>query len=159
MSMTLIRNVLIPSPGPVRKSSFAHVLLVCAFVMTGTSVLAQDTGSSKVVATVNGESIYQSTVDTVSQQLQSSQQPIDEAAIIEELINLKLLSQQAVETGLHERDDVRSVLELQRLQILSNMYLREISESVQPTDEELKAEYDNQIKNLTQSEYLSLIHI
>lgn len=127
-------------------------LLVVIFLLAGQPVAAQDTGG--VVATVNGEAIDQSTVDAVTAQLQAGQQAIGEDAVIDELINLKLLSQQAVEAGLHEREDVRSVLELQRLQILSNMYLREISSSIEPTDDELQAEYEKQVESLAKSEYL-----
>lgn len=138
----------------IPKNYLSRALFICASLLPGTSVIAQDVGNNGVVATVNGEAIYQSTVDSVSQQLQGNQQSVDETAIVDELINLKLLSQQAVETGLDEREDVRSVLELQRLQILSNMYLREISTSMQATDEELQAEYDKQSVGLSKSEYL-----
>ena len=114
-------------------------------------VHAQDNAT---VATVNGETIEQSTVDAVSRQLQARQQQVDEAAIVEELINMKLLSQLAAESGIDKRDDVKSAIELQRLQLLANAYMREMSESIEVSDEVLQAEYDRQVAGLSQSEFL-----
>jgi len=114
-------------------------------------VHAQDNAT---VATVNGEAIEQSTVDAVSRQLQARQQQVDEAAIVEELINMKLLSQLAAESGIDKQDDVKSAIELQRLQLLANAYMREMSESIEVSDEVLQAEYDRQVAGLSQSEYL-----
>ena len=106
------------------------------------------------VATVNGEAILRSTVDAVSRQLQARQQQVDEAAIIEELINMKLLSQLATESGIDDQDDVKSAIELQRIQLLANAYMRDISATIEVSDEVLKAEYDQQVAGLSQAEFL-----
>lgn len=106
-----------------------------------------------VVATVNGEPVHRATVVAVQQQLAGRQQAADETLVIQELINLNLLSQLATEEGLHEEDDVRSVLELQRLQVLANAYMGKLSEEVEISDEQLRAEYDKQVAAVAQDEF------
>ena len=106
-----------------------------------------------VVATVNGEPVHQATVMAVQQQLAGRQQAPDEAMVIQELINLNLLSQLATEEGLHEDDAIRSVLELQRLQVLANAYMGKLSEEIELSDEQLQAEYDKQVAAVAQDEF------
>jgi len=129
-----------------------HLLLALALIPGFIAqVYAQENAT---VATVNGEAILQSTVDAVSRQLQARQQQVDEAAIVEELINMKLLSQLASESGIDEQADVKSAIELQRIQLLANAYMREMSESIEVSDEVLQLEYDRQVAGLSQSEFL-----
>jgi len=132
--------------------SLRQLILVVALVPVCLSQThAQENAT---VATVNGEAIQQSTVDAVTRQLQARQQAVDEPAIVEELINMTLLSQLATESGIHEQDDVKSAIELQRIQLLANAYMRDMSESVEVTDDVMKAEYDRQVAGISQAEFL-----
>jgi len=85
-----------------------------------------------VIATVNGEPVKESVLQAVMQQFRGQQQTPDDAQIVTELVNMSLLAQLATEAGLHEGEDVQSLLELQRMQLLANAYMGKLSEESQP---------------------------
>lgn len=131
-------------------ASIIGVTILSTLALNSTPLLAQEPES---VATVNGEPVSKSLLDIVSQQFQNQRQSLTEDEIIEELINLTLLSQLAVKDGLHKRDEIATALELQRMQILSNSYLREISDTLEASEYELKEQYDNQVEGLAKDEF------
>ena len=137
--------------GGFKSRALASVIgaaFLSSLALTSAPLVAQDS-----VATVNGEPVSKRLVDIVSLQFQNQRQNMSEADIVEELINLTLLSQLAEKAGLHEQDDVASALDLQRMQILSNSYLREISDTLEATEYELKEQYDNQVAGLAKDEF------
>ncbi len=128
-------------------------LLTVAFALCigcSTASLALDEG---VKATVNGNPIMQSMVDSVAQQLQANNQAADEARIVEELVNLQLLSELAEKEGLHKSEEIANVLQLQRNRILANSYMAELSKDISVSDEEIQAEYDIQTAQMQSQEY------
>lgn len=138
-------------PGKCRAfAQTAAALVLATTLLPLNSALALDEG---VVATVNGEPVHESTLAAVQRQLQGSQQAPAKEQIIEELVNLNLLSQLATKEGMHENADIRSVLELQRLQVLANAYMGKMSEQLDLPDEMLRAEYDKQVANVASNEF------
>ncbi len=136
-----------------RRSTLLQIaasLIATSSLLTLNSALALDEG---VVATVNGEPVHESTLAAVQRQLQGREQAPAKEQIIEELVNLNLLSQLATEEGLHESDEIRSVLELQRLQVLANAYMGKLSEELDLPEEQLRAEYDKQVAAVPTEEY------
>lgn len=131
-----------------RLAACAAAVMMAMLPLSATHALEEG-----VVATVNGEPVHRATVIAVQQQLAGRQQAPDETMVIQELINLNLLSQLATEEGLHEDDSVRSVLELQRLQVLANAYMGKLSEEIELSDEVLRAEYDKQVAAVAQNEF------
>lgn len=114
------------------------------------SLLALDEG---VLATVNGEPISSELVEIVTRQLESGKQPIDNQRILDELINLQLLTDLAIKAGVDKEKDIANVLKLQRTQILANAYMRTLSEDITISDEDMQQEYDTQIAKMAVSEY------
>jgi len=131
-------------------ASIIGITFFSSLALTSAPVMAQEQTS---VATVNGEPVSQSLLDIVTRQFQNQRQNLSEDEIVDELINLTLLTQLAEKAGLHERDEIASALDLQRMQILSNGYLREISDTLEATEYELKEQYDNQVEGLAKDEF------
>ena len=104
---------------------------------------AADAGDP-VVATVNGQEIYQSEVILAAQSLPPQYQgqinmlfPL----LVERLIDMRLLSIAAQDAGLADDDEVKERLEAQKLDVMREVFLeRRIDELV--TDERVKERYD-----------------
>ena len=148
--MAILSTIVYPRQSRATLTKAAAALLLTASLTPLNAALALDEG---VVATVNGEPVHEATLNAVQQQLQGRQQAPAREQIIEELINLNLLSQLATKEGLHESDEIRSVLELQRLQVLANAYMGVLSEDMELSDEMLRAEYDKQVASVSNNEY------
>ena len=106
-----------------------------------------------ILAVVNGRSIGQVAVDNVAKQVATNGQAAEPERILEELINLELLTQQAEKLELDQLTEVAAALQLQYTQIMANAYLEKIGEDIQIGDEQMRAEYERQVGNLEQSEY------
>ena len=109
-------------------------------------VQAQDSGAGDdpVVARVGGEDILQSEVLALAQNLPPQQQAqiaLIFPALIEQVIDLKLVGQAGRNAGLAEDAEVRERVMRAEDQIISQVYvLREIEAQV--TEEKIRAEYD-----------------
>jgi len=106
-----------------------------------------------VLAIVNGQPITQLAVDNVAAQVSSNGQSADPERILNELINLEVLTQEAEKLELDKEPEIATALHLQYTQTMGNAYLAEISETVDITDEALRAEYDLQTANVEESEF------
>jgi len=97
-----------------------------------------------VVATVNGQEIFQSEVILAAQSLPpqyQSQVNMLFPLLVERLIDMRLLSIAAEDAGLAEDDEVKQRLEVQKLDVMREVYLeRQIAELV--TDARVKERYD-----------------
>lgn len=98
-----------------------------------------------VVAMVNGQPIPKAALNLVTQQMFESGEEANLGSILEELINLELLTQAAKEMKLEENPDIAATLRLQHTQTIANAYLAEKSAQMTFSDETLQAEYDIQI--------------
>jgi len=124
---------------------------------TATSLFAQsDTEElpEGIAATVDGKPITELAVDTVMEQVNANQeQPASREQIVNELIDLELLTQVAERAGMDKEPEVATALRLQYAQTMANAYLAQLGDGMTVTDEELRAEYDAQASNLEQQEY------
>ncbi len=141
--------------------NFKHLLLCSSLAQLLLSVAVADgTGShdhkmdpNAVAATVNGKPIAKMTANRVAQQIAARGEQADPKRILEELINLELLTQEAEKIGLDKEPEVATALSLQYTQTMANAYLARISETIEISDEEIREEYDRQAANITTSEY------
>lgn len=133
-------------PGPL------SALILLTATLYGSLISAQDLGDD-VVASVNGQPISQFAVDAVMMQLQQSGQQADPAAIVNELINLELLTQKAEAQKLHERDDIETLLRLQYIQMMARTYMGDLSRTLTVTDDEVQTAYDTMIADNAVPEY------
>ncbi len=139
------------------KSSFRAYHPISAIILLtatlyGSLASAQELGDD-TVAIVNGQPISQFALDAVMMQLQQSGQPADEAAIINELVNLEMLTQKAEAQKLQERDDIKTLLRLQYTQMLARTYMGDLSREIVISDEDVQAAYDELVANSSIPEF------
>ena len=144
----------------------------CAYALAATLALVPLTaaaqnaqpepGQDPVVATVAGDDIHLSDViDTQAQLPQQYQSMPMEAmfpALVERLIDMRLVAREARANGLADDPDVRHELARIEIQIISQVFLtRHIDAMI--TDEEVQARYDEHIAALPPDEEISARHI
>ena len=118
-------------------------------VLSAGRLLAQEaTPEDKVVATINGENITESELALVMSELeqQFAQLPPEQrqAAALSAIIEIRLLSAQAVTKGLDKDPEFqRRIAFLQQRALHSDLVTTEVAEKI--TDAEIRAEYDKQI--------------
>ncbi len=112
-----------------------------------------DVAVGEAVATVNGRPISQLSLERVTQQLSAQGQQPNREQIIDELINLEILTQAAEQMELDKSDDVATALHLQYTQTMANAYLGVFSNDLKISEEQIRAEYDKQIALIKASEY------
>ena len=144
----------------------------CAYALAATLALVPLTASAQqaqpepgqdpVVATVTGDDIHLSEViDTQAQLPQQYQSMPMEAmfpALVERVIDIRLVAREARANGIADDPDVRRELAQIENQIISQVFLtRHIDAMI--TDEEVQARYDEHIAALPPDEEISARHI
>ena len=144
----------------------------CAYALAATLALVPLTASAQqaqpepgqdpVVATVAGDDIHLSEViDTQAQLPQQYQSMPMEAmfpALVERVIDIRLVAREARANGIADDPDVRRELAQIENQIISQVFLtRHIDAMI--TDEEVQARYDEHIAALPPDEEISARHI
>ena len=109
--------------------------------------------SKDVLAIVNGRPIPRMAVESVAAQIVESGQEADQERIIDELINLEVLTQAAEALSLDKNPEIAAALQLQYTQTLANAYLAQKSAEMSFSEEELRAEYDAQTASVDRAEY------
>lgn len=141
---------------------FPAAALVIASLISLNAAHAQDASGSATSsaelpedtrATVNGRPISGLSIDSVAEQITASGQPADEARILDELINLEVLTQAAEALGLEKTPEVAASLQLQYTQTMANAYLARQGADMSFSEEELRAEYDAQSASVDRAEY------
>ncbi len=139
----------------VRSTRFSVHALMLSAILSMSSAHAQDaeTLPDDARATVNGRPISALSIGNVAEQITASGQQADESRILDELINLEVLTQAAEELGLDETPEVAASLQLQYTQTMANAYLARQGADMSFSEEELRAEYDAQSANVDRAEY------
>ncbi|MCG6970899.1 MAG: peptidylprolyl isomerase [Gammaproteobacteria bacterium] len=123
---------------------------------------AQQTPVSKVLAEVNGRQI---TEDTLQRYIKFRGLPKDadpqeqRTRMIEELINRELLYIDAVEKGVDKLPEVKADLENQQTNVIAGAMLKQATDSVTLTDEQLKQAYQDYLKSMPAAEEFKARHI
>lgn len=134
---------------------FASTLLSCALVCSG-AVWADSKHAppaGKIAATVNDRPISQMAADRVIDQLKAQGQNPDQQQIMDELINLELLTQEAEKRELNKSEEVATALHLQYTQTMANAYLAAYSNDYEVEEDVIRAEYEKQIAQIKSDEY------
>jgi peptidyl-prolyl cis-trans isomerase C len=117
-----------------------------ALALLGLLAAGQSYAEDKPLATVDGIAIPQARMDlllkTVTAQGQSDTPDLRDA-IRERLINIQILSQQALKEGLDKQPDALQQLEIAREDALSNAYVQNYIQKHPVTDDMLKQAYDD----------------
>lgn len=113
--------------------------------------------TSAAIATVNGSPISRAEYDLfVKNILQGKQQeltPDQKSQVVDDLINMKVLAEQADKDGLQNDADTIAQLDLLHTRVLADAASQKYIKSIQPTDAELHAEYETDIASMDKSEY------
>lgn len=156
-----VRNLLLPV-ALLAASSVGHVLAQSSTdaddnaVTSGSELPADGPASTLpqgVLATVNGVEITQRTLDTVRTQIEAQGEDSDPQRILTELINLELLTQQAEAIELDKNSDIKAAIRLQYTQTMANAWLARMSQDVEISESDLRAEYERQTAQLENDEF------
>jgi len=108
-----------------------------------TACNAQETG--KNVAIVNGVPIPQARMDFVVKMQQAQGQKDSEETrkqLREALVSREIVTQEAIKKGLDKSVDYQTQMDLAKQQVLVNAYLEDYLKTHEPTEVDLKAEYE-----------------
>jgi len=131
-------------------------LVLSATILTPLHAMAQSTEEKLpegVLASVNGRPIPQISVDNVARQITESGQEADPASILDELINLEVLTQAAEDLDFDNDPEIAATLQLQYTQTMANAYLARKGAEMDFTEEQLRAEYEAQSENVDRDEF------
>ena len=135
-------------------SPLAPVLLLSTLALTApistTTAASLEEG---VLATVNGNPITSIAVNNVADQITNNGETAVPENILNELINLEVLTQAAEKIDLDKVPEVAAAVQLQYTQTMANAYLARISSELSFSEEDLRAEYDAQTANVERAEY------
>lgn len=141
-------------------SSFAILLGLgllagCQSQTTPAKSSATTTSSSPTVATVNGHPISQAQLDAYRKQ-RAGQMPnvkLSNKALVEELVDMRLLENAAIKDGIANQPDISAKLAQNRANILIEALLHQKFGSQKFSEAKLKQVYDELVANASQREY------
>jgi peptidyl-prolyl cis-trans isomerase C len=114
--------------------------------------------NSPAVATVNGRPITRSFYDFYIKGITGGKSPADLTAeqrglALDNLIRAQVVADQAVKEGLDKSGDTAYMLELARLNVLQEAVQERYLKDREPTEQELRAEYETQLAAMPKTEY------
>jgi peptidyl-prolyl cis-trans isomerase C len=113
--------------------------------------------TSPALATVNGTPITQNFFDfyikAISGKKAGDLSPEQQSQALDNLIRAQLVAQQADKDGVEKSADTEDLLELTRLNVLQQTMEERYLKDKQPTEQELRAEYEKQVGALPKLEY------
>ncbi len=114
--------------------------------------------SASVVAIVDGTPIPRKDYDVYMQSMLQGKPEADATAeqksqVLDELINLQLVSAQGAKEALDKDPDVAARLDILRMRVLADAASQKFLKDKQPTDAELHAEYDAATAAMDKTEY------
>ncbi len=110
----------------------------------------------KSAAMVNGVSIPQARIDLRVKAVTAQGQPDNpelRKAIREDMINVEVMSQEAVKLGLSKNEEVVQQMELARQSVLAGAFVQDYAKSHPISEDQLKQEYDKLKAKLGNKEY------
>ena len=107
----------------------------------------------QIVAVVNGKQISSLSLERVTSQLSAQGESPDREQIIQELINLEILTQEAERLELDKNSDVAMALQLQYTQTMANAFLGQFNRELQIGEEQIREKYEEQIAAIEASEF------
>jgi len=135
-------------------AKLAALILVGAFVAA--PAFADSKSTDKPAATVNGVVIPQARVDMRIKFAASQGQadsPDLRKAVVDDMINLEVMSQEAVKKGLDKQPDTVQQMELARQSTLAGAFVQDYTKNHPISEDTLKQEYDNLKGKLGSTEY------
>lgn len=117
----------------------------------------QSAAASPPVATVNGSPISRSEFDLfVKDILQGKKHDLtadEKSQVLDDLINMQLLADQAEKDGLQNDPDTLAQLHLLHIRVLADAESQKYIKALQPSDADLQAEYQTAVAAMDKTEY------
>jgi len=133
------------------------VLAACGKTQQTAAPASADKPAAPPVATVNGTPISRTEFDIyVKGLLQGKQQELtadQKNQVLDEMISMELLSEQADKEGLPKDPDTEAQLQVLRLRVLADAASQKYLKGQEPTDAELHAEYETAVASMDKTEY------
>ncbi|HEY5995305.1 MAG TPA: peptidylprolyl isomerase [Gallionellaceae bacterium] len=129
---------------------------LAAIAAAGLLMVSPAYSQDKAAAKVNGVAIPQSLVDVQVKEATSQGQPDSPElrnAIVDQMINVELLSQEAAKKGLDQQQDFKDRIEMIRKSSLARAYVQEYFKDHPISEDKLKQEYDTLKPKMGGSEY------
>lgn len=109
------------------------------------------------VATVNGKPIsaeaFALWTQTQVQKKPEELTPEQRKQALDALVNLYVTGQEAEKQGVAKEGETAARLELERYNVLANSLFQSKAKAINPTEQDLKAEYDKQVATMPKTEY------
>lgn len=122
-----------------------------------TSESASSPSASPTVATVDGTPIsrdfYEFYIKGATGKTSSDLSPEQRTQALDNLIRAQLIADEAEKEGLNKDQDTAQLLKMERLNVLEQALSQKFLAGKEPTDDELKAEYDAEVAKLPKTEY------
>jgi peptidyl-prolyl cis-trans isomerase C len=117
-----------------------------------------ETPAAAPVAIVDGAAIPRTDYDAFLKNLLQGKPATDLTAdqknqVLDELITMKLVSEQALKDGLEKDPETAANLDVVRMRILADAESQKFLKGKEPTDAQLHAEYDSAIAGMDKNEY------
>ncbi|WP_284047373.1 peptidylprolyl isomerase [Guyparkeria hydrothermalis] len=132
----------------------------------GKTPLGQSAGSAndnyatidggKVIARINGSPLYRENLEVVKENLGAG---VPESRLVSRMVELRLLANQAREQGLDDDPSTQARIQNAVDNQLANTYLTDYLANVEISEEELKAAYEEAVKDLGGEEQHRAAHI
>lgn len=143
------------------KTRIAMLALGSLVLLNACNAQDDKRANDAVLATVNGTAVYQSQMDQLLRQGLAQGAP-DNAetrkVLLDELVSREIARQDALKQGLDKRAEVKQQVEQASNSILINAFMQEFAKKNNPTDDQLKAEY-NKIKGQIGDKQYNARHI
>ncbi|HEY2675520.1 MAG TPA: peptidylprolyl isomerase [Steroidobacteraceae bacterium] len=139
-------------------TAIALVMTACGKGQQAAAPAAPEKPATPPVATVDGTPLTRAQYDTYLKSLLQGR-PATELTtdqknqVLDELINMNLLANQGVKDGVDKDPDIVARLDVLRMRMLADAESQKYLKGKEPTDEELKAEYDTAIAAMDKTEY------
>jgi peptidyl-prolyl cis-trans isomerase C len=131
-------------------------LLTLAALSPAYAQEAQETDGT-LIATINGQpyelDLFRAFYGERLQQTGGQDSPQLQEQAFNEFMNLVVASQEGEKRNLGDTEEVQTALELQRMMVLSAAALQAIGAESDPSEEELKAAYENFVEQSQRTEY------
>jgi peptidyl-prolyl cis-trans isomerase C len=124
----------------------------------GSANLSTPSDASPAVATVNGTNITQNFFDQYIKAITNGKSPSELSSeqknqALDNLIRAQVVGQAAVKDGDDKAPETAALLELTRLNVLQQAVAEKYLKDRKPTEQELRAEYETQVSQLSKQEY------
>lgn len=134
------------------------LISACSKMQSASTPKPEDKAAPPPVAVVNGTDVTRAEYDFYVKTLThgksaDSLTPEQRAQVLDLLIDMQIAATEGQNAGVEANADVAAALRVTRLSILKDAEQRKFLAGIQPTDQELHAEYDAAVAALDKTEY------